>query len=555
MVVLSLLVMLLHSPLDIVATVGDQKIFVADFLQRYKNFLESTGVKDNLVARTNILQMMVYERAIVHDAQQRGLLFRSSYRTEVEKIKIQTLLASYYDVFADTMTVTEEELRQTFLRFNTMVRARHLYAPTLQQARNLRERLLRGESFHTLAMEVFTDPRLKYTGGDLGYFRGGDMEPAFEDVAFSLPLGVISEPVKTEDGYSILKIEQRTVRPLLTEQEFAEKKSKVEIMVKIRKRAEMAAAIARATRDQLQVDFHKNTVKKLFSVWNKSDAIDELIRREELTSLMSLPLASSKTSQWKVKDLLQRSFKITQRHFRRVRSVEDLQELVTGLLVQEELLRQAHFKKCTETVSYKNRVANDTIVALIQTWANDVYFRTLGIEKDEDKPRDPLHQRQLEDAMKKEYESHPSAYRIPEKRNVAEIVVDSFSQAMNIIEKLSQGVSFTSLAKQFSQSPSAPLGGELGFGTRSEYGILADSIFTKAKGDVIGPVLVDGKYILLKILDIDFAKQQNYEEAQQALRQQVIRQWKERVHREAVDSILASVTYFLNKDILSTISL
>ena len=67
------------------------------------------------------------------------------------------------------------------------------------------ERLNRGESFANLAKEFSIDKASGKKGGDLGFFRRGMMVKPFEDVAFKLEKGQISEPVKTEFGYHIIK--------------------------------------------------------------------------------------------------------------------------------------------------------------------------------------------------------------------------------------------------------------------------------------------------------------------------------------------------------------
>ena len=67
------------------------------------------------------------------------------------------------------------------------------------------DRLKNGESFTNLAKELSIDKASGKRGGDLGFFRKGMMVKPFEDVAFKLEKDQISEPVKTEFGYHIIK--------------------------------------------------------------------------------------------------------------------------------------------------------------------------------------------------------------------------------------------------------------------------------------------------------------------------------------------------------------
>ncbi len=80
---------------------------------------------------------------------------------------------------------------------------------TLALANELRQRLLNGEDFATLAAEYSDDPGSAAQGGDLGWFGRGRMVAPFEEAAFSLQVGEISEPVKSDFGYHIIEVLER----------------------------------------------------------------------------------------------------------------------------------------------------------------------------------------------------------------------------------------------------------------------------------------------------------------------------------------------------------
>jgi len=85
-----------------------------------------------------------------------------------------------------------------------------------EKAEGLVARLNTGESFESMARENSDDPGSAETGGDLGYFGRGLMEPDFEETAFSLGQGEVSEPVLTSFGYHIIKvtgIREKVVKP------------------------------------------------------------------------------------------------------------------------------------------------------------------------------------------------------------------------------------------------------------------------------------------------------------------------------------------------------
>lgn len=86
-------------------------------------------------------------------------------------------------------------------------------AEALAKAQDIRKRLLAGEDFATLAKAESDDTGSGANGGELGAFHHGQMVPAFEAAANSLKAGEISEPVKTQFGYHIIKVEKHDSKP------------------------------------------------------------------------------------------------------------------------------------------------------------------------------------------------------------------------------------------------------------------------------------------------------------------------------------------------------
>ncbi|HHV63745.1 MAG TPA: peptidylprolyl isomerase [Peptococcaceae bacterium] len=116
---------------------------------------------------------------------------------------------------AKDVTVSEQEIKQFFeANYSSyggqdeQVKARHILVKTEEEALAIIEELKAGKDFAELAKEKSIEPAAKTTGGDLGYFRRGEMVAAFEEAAFSQEVGKISEkPVKTDFGYHIILVE------------------------------------------------------------------------------------------------------------------------------------------------------------------------------------------------------------------------------------------------------------------------------------------------------------------------------------------------------------
>jgi foldase protein PrsA len=111
--------------------------------------------------------------------------------------------------------ITEEEMK-TFFEENKdsfgeaeQIKASHILVADEKTANEVKLMLTNGSDFAKLAKEYSTDEGSKELGGALDYFPKGTMVPEFEDVAFTLAVDQISEPVKTEYGYHIIKVEDK----------------------------------------------------------------------------------------------------------------------------------------------------------------------------------------------------------------------------------------------------------------------------------------------------------------------------------------------------------
>ncbi len=98
-----------------------------------------------------------------------------------------------------------DENKATFAQ-DEQVKASHILVADEKTAKEVKDKLAKGEDFAKLAKEYSTDTATKDNGGDLGFFKKGDMVPEFETAAFSLAVNEISEPIKTDYGYHIIKV-------------------------------------------------------------------------------------------------------------------------------------------------------------------------------------------------------------------------------------------------------------------------------------------------------------------------------------------------------------
>ncbi|WP_067729812.1 peptidylprolyl isomerase [Oceanobacillus damuensis] len=106
---------------------------------------------------------------------------------------------------AEDIEITEEDLQEEYDRQNTEIDAQHILVADEETANEVKKELDEGGDFAELAAEYSTDGTAE-DGGNLGYFSSGQMVPEFEDAAYNMEAGEISEPVQSEFGFHIIKV-------------------------------------------------------------------------------------------------------------------------------------------------------------------------------------------------------------------------------------------------------------------------------------------------------------------------------------------------------------
>jgi peptidyl-prolyl cis-trans isomerase SurA len=193
----------------ILMTVEGSKIQAGEFIRMYKKSIEPGKTLDI----DGYLQQFIIFKLKVADALNEGSDTTKAFRNELSGYRTQ--LAQNY--LTDSQT-RDKLLQKAYQRSLTEVNAWHILvalAPeaspedTLkawQKASDIRERIIKGEPFESVARGTSDDKSVKINGGNLGYFSVFQMIMPFEDAAYSLKKGAISLPVRTPFGYHIIKV-------------------------------------------------------------------------------------------------------------------------------------------------------------------------------------------------------------------------------------------------------------------------------------------------------------------------------------------------------------
>lgn len=468
---------------ETVAIVGEKPITVNKYKQRYQDYLFVTGIKDNLLLRKQILQNMINEKLLKKYDDNSNIYSNPEYKKEIDWTKKQMVLAYLKDqeIYAK-IDVSESEIRQAFIRVNESIAARHLYADTEEEAHRLYNKLRNGADFDLLAKNAFTDSTLKSNGGYLGYFTWGDMDPAFEQAAYELKVGEISEPVKTEYGYSIIKLEDRKPHPLITESEFIKKKSKLERLLKINKKKSYERNYVNKYFSNEKLTFYDNglfiCLKMLFK--------DNLENIEDINKTSLSTQCTEYDGQiFTALDIKNRIGKIPAYHRRRINSVQNLKHAIEGIIKRENLLHIA---------SQKGFDRAEPVIDKFQKASNNIFLKY--------KRREIADKTFIPDTILYDYyQENIVHFSTEEELSLQEILVDDKTLALDIKGQLLAGADFGELAQKYSlRKWSAKNKGIIGYAPLRKFGKLKNKLWKNSVNQIIGPIEIDDYFGIFKIL-------------------------------------------------------
>ena len=526
-----------------VADVLGKSISQEEFVVRYRAFLAQGGVRDNAVARQQVLNNMANEILIYDDVHRIGLDRDPATLRRLEEIRLQALLDGYAkSISVDTMTVSEKELEGEFVRFTTKVSARYLYATTEEGARSLRDRLLKGESFATLAREVFDDPGLAGNGGSLGFFGWGEMEPALENVAYTLPEDSLSGPVRLSMGYAIVRVDKRVRQPLSSEYDFQKVKEKLRRTVAQRRTVDAVTRAVREVQEHLDCRFHDDVVQAVWRQWDSLMSSAGSERGVDLDPVLAdNVLVEVGSSPWTVREFFRRFGYTSRGQRRRVKTVSDLRDVVEGLAAREALIARARalgLEKEDGVVRQVERVKSEY---LLKRWAG-VVQDTVGMHG------------WSERTIARAYQEQGPMLAFPPEVNVAEILVRTRKEAEAIRRQLDHGADFASLARKKSiRLHTAANGGELGFGTRSTFGPLGERFMAAATGSTIGPESVDPYVGVFRILAKRDGRRKTLDEARPEIIQQLTAAARREAFAHAVNALRDRSPVIIHMDALANV--
>lgn len=234
----------------VLAKVNGVEIHQSDVTLAEEELAPSLAQMDPATKKENVLAFLIDMKIVAKAAEDKKIAEQADFKKKLDfarnRLLMDNLLAA-----EGKAALTDEAMKKVYddaakqISGEQEVHARHILVQTEDEAKAIKAELDKGADFAKLAKEKSKDPGAS-DGGDLGFFTKEQMVPEFSKVAFELAPGKISDPVKTQFGWHIIKVEEKRNRqPPAFEQvkpqieQYVTRKAQSEYVAKLRETAKV----------------------------------------------------------------------------------------------------------------------------------------------------------------------------------------------------------------------------------------------------------------------------------------------------------------------------
>ncbi|MGB9716814.1 MAG: peptidyl-prolyl cis-trans isomerase [Thermodesulfovibrionales bacterium] len=433
----------------ILAKIGDDVITQSDLDEAMKNIPERKKgqLKDKLLDQ--LIEIKVFSKEAIKAGIDKDLQFKQEMEKATKEILSRYFIKKYIDTKSEP---TEEEIKSYYTEHKDQylipegVLIQEIFVKKKEDAEDILRKLKKGQSFENLVKLKSISPSWK-NAGKIWIYKGRT-DPELEKVAFNLEKEKLSDIIKTEQGYEIIKVLDKSDKREVT---LEEAKRDIRYQLYWKKRKELMDSYY----EKAKVDRKPSEKGVLFKIG------DEVFKEEILTPILSK--APEKETE-KIKHQWV-SYLIETEVFSR-------EAKKAGLEKEKEVIKEL-MKRSDEILAnlFEKKIVNEQI---------------------------KVSDKDIEDY----YKSHQEEFREPLRVRVKTIVVKTEDEAKEILQELKKGTPFETLAKEKSIHESGPDGGELGWFVKGENNSELEKIaFSLDKDSISDIIKASDSYQIIKVVD------------------------------------------------------
>src|SRR6202171_852191 len=233
----------------VLAKVNGAEIRQSDLTLAEEELGPSLAQMDPATKKENVLAFLIDMKIVAKAAEAKKIEDRDDFKARLAFTRSRLLMDNLLAVEGKAAT-TDDAMKKVYedaskqITSDKEVHARHILVETEDEAKAVAEELKKGADFAELAKKKSKDPGAS-DGGDLGFFTKDQMVPEFSNVAFALDPGKISDPVKSQFGWHIIKVEEKRTRKA---PEFEQVKGQIETYVTRKAQADYVAKLREAAK-------------------------------------------------------------------------------------------------------------------------------------------------------------------------------------------------------------------------------------------------------------------------------------------------------------------
>src|SRR5271170_3809866 len=216
----------------VLAKVNGAEIRQSDVTLAEEELGPSLAQMDPATKKENVLAFLIDMKIVAKAAEAKKIDDRDDFKARLTFTRNRLLMDNLLAVEGKAAT-TDDAMKKVYdeaakqIEGEQEVHARHILVETEDEAKAVEAELKKGADFAELAKKKSKDPGAA-DGGDLGFFTKDQMVPEFSTVAFALEPGKISDPVKSQFGWHVIKVEEKRNRKA---PDFAQVKAQIETYV------------------------------------------------------------------------------------------------------------------------------------------------------------------------------------------------------------------------------------------------------------------------------------------------------------------------------------
>jgi parvulin-like peptidyl-prolyl isomerase len=537
---------------NIIAEVGEEQITVDDFRQELirKHKTEKDAARQDMASRERSLDGLVERLLKKAAAKEEGFFDTDEVLAKRKRFIEDAINQDLFQVEILNKVVTEELLRSIYEKQGEELQASHILlkwqadsSSVRQQLRTIQKELENGLAFEEAAKKYTEEPGGKPRAGELGWFSWGRMVAPFQEAAWQLSPGDVSDPVETQFGIHLIKLtSRRTIeyRPTFEDQRadlvgIAQKSQGPKIRETSRiyleqlleeKGFKVANDISIELLTAVQANMGQE--RSLFNVF-------ESILGGQWTNRV---LADWDTAKLTIEDLT-KWLENNSRPPSSISTADDINELIENATMSKVILERAFDlgldKKEAVVASVDQRI---TGVVLSNYERNRIKGNAKVVEEN----------------IAAYYQSHMPDFMHSKKVSILEVYVKDKDLATELSGKLKAGADFKTIARKYTERPGKKnTDGTLEPFGPGRYGKMGEAAFKMKPGEISDPLPIGQNWAVIKLIENLPPKQKLLDECRTSIRMKLEREARNKAIEDWRKEMEAKIPIKLHKALLKTV--